>query len=522
MYGLHFVIAGPLWHRIDEGRGERTPLVEVLASVLAAFTLVLCADEVFAKVIAPHFTTVVPGRVGIPGEQGPSCLEEPPAIDRGEANVMRYAPEEAVMNDWIRRDRCLLLITGLAFSAASCGGGKASTTGSGASGAAGGGAHATTSTATGASTSAGSTGSGSVSSGAGGGATTTGSSASGTTTSAASSGGTGGGSPAGLPAGWLYTSGAKIYVSNGMSGGTPWMGRGVNVDDLFFCGYNYGLWMSNPDTTLETVFKGLVTVWKPTFLRISLSMASYKPTTSWLSNPTQYQTPMTNVINGLGQNPNLYVLVTLRSDASMIGQDTADGDPEATGLPSDATTTPSAAMFPTGTDAVYRALVDTFAHASFVLFGLTNEPGGNKLSNAQIAAAMTHAVGVIRDEENKLGVPHHLVSVQGNGWTSDISFYAAAPLPHDNVVYEVHGYPPPASSYTYSNIPVILGEYGSLPAGGEAAFYADVEAKQIPNLAWDFDSYSDCAPDLLQVNQSDTNLVPTAWGNTVKSYLLAH
>jgi cycloeucalenol cycloisomerase len=74
MYGAHFMIAGPCWHRIDEHRGDDTPLREVLASVLAAFMLVLCADELVAGVIAPHFTTVVPGRVGIPGKQGPSCL----------------------------------------------------------------------------------------------------------------------------------------------------------------------------------------------------------------------------------------------------------------------------------------------------------------------------------------------------------------------------------------------------------------------------------------------------------------
>jgi cycloeucalenol cycloisomerase len=75
MYGAHFVIAGPAWHRIDERRGECTPLVEVLASVLAASMLILCADELVAGVVAPRFTTVVPGRVGIPGKQGPSCLE---------------------------------------------------------------------------------------------------------------------------------------------------------------------------------------------------------------------------------------------------------------------------------------------------------------------------------------------------------------------------------------------------------------------------------------------------------------
>jgi hypothetical protein len=216
----------------------------------------------------------------------------------------------------------------------------------------------------------------------------------------------------------------------------------------------------------------------------------------------------------------VYVLVTLRSDSSMIGQDTVDGDPEATGLPSDGTTTPDASALPTGTDATYQALVDSFASDSYVLFGLSNEPGGDKLANATIAAAMTHAVGVIRAEEDRLGVPHHVISVQGNGWTSDISFYAASPIAADDVVYEVHGYPPATSSYTYANIPVILGEYGSL--SDSASFYADVEAKQIPNLAWDFEPYSDCSPDLLTVNQSATNLVPSAWGSTVQAYLLAH
>jgi hypothetical protein len=217
---------------------------------------------------------------------------------------------------------------------------------------------------------------------------------------------------------------------------------------------------------------------------------------------------MTTVINSIGANPGVYVLVTLRSDSTMGMQDTADGDPEATGIPT------------TATDATYAALVDTFASASFVMFGITNEPGGNKQSNATIAAAMNHAVGVIRAEEDKLGVPHHIVSVQGNGWTSDIGFYATTPLAFDNVVYEVHGYPPPATSYTYSNIPVIIGEYGTLSDSN--AFFADVEAKQIPNLAWDFDPYSNCSPDLLNVDQSPTNLTPTAWGTTVKTYLLAH
>ena len=306
-----------------------------------------------------------------------------------------------------------------------------------------------------------------------------------------------------IPSGWLYTEAGKIYVSNGTSG-TPWMGRGVNVDDLFFCGYNGNLWMSNPGSTLQTLTSNLISTWKPTFVRLSLGMASYAQA-SWTSgDPSVYKTPMTNVIGALGANPGVYVLVTLRSDATMTNYGTDD----ATYLPT------------TSTDAVYTALVDTFANDKFVLFGVSNEPGGNSLTNATIRSAMDHAVGVIRAEEDKLGVPHHVVSVQGNDWTSDISFYATNPLSWDNVVYEVHGYPPAASSYTYSNLPVIVGEYGYLT--NASTFFADLESKGIPSTAWDFDSFSDCSPDLLTINQSATNLVASTWGSTVQSYLLAH
>jgi hypothetical protein len=331
----------------------------------------------------------------------------------------------------------------------------------------------------------------------------------------------GAGGDAGFPVGWLYTSGAKILVSNGTASGAPWMGRGVNIDDLFLCGYNSSLWMTAPDQTVESIASDLITNWKPSFVRISLAMSSFGTVVSWVNNPGQYRTPMTNAIDAITAK-GVYVLVTLRSDASMIGQDPSNAEP--TGLPSDSTTTPNAAQFPTGTDATYQALVDAFAQSGHVLFGLTNEPGGNTLSNTRLAAAMNHAVGTIRAEEDKLGVPHHLVSVQGNSWTSDISFYAAVPSPitHDNVVYEVHGYPPATSSYTYSNIPVIIGEYGSVSGSAATALYADLEAKQIPNLAWDFEPYSDCSPDLVDVTQSATSVTATSWGMTVQAYLSAH
>ncbi len=320
------------------------------------------------------------------------------------------------------------------------------------------------------------------------------------------------------PAGWLYTlpDDSKIYVSNGSSG-KVWMGRGVNMDDILLCGYNTGFWMSNPDAEQADMgmLTTLMTDWKPTFLRISLSMNSFAPfNISWKNDTSQYRTHMTNIINAAGAYPNTYVLVTLRSEASMVngsGQKCANGGDDAVCIPT------------ASTDDVYRAIVDTFKDKAYVLFGVSNEPGGNAASNKQLSDAMSHAVGVIRAEEDKLGVPHHLVSVQGNDWTSTIGFYDSAPLPYDDVVYEYHSYPPKKAGYTQTHIPVIIGEYG--PSGSDTsfatAFYADVEAKQIPNLAWDLDTYNDCAPDLATVTHA-SGITASAWGKVVKTYLNAH
>ena len=144
---------------------------------------------------------------------------------------------------------------------------------------------------------------------------------------------------------------------------------------------------------------------------------------------------------------------------------------------------------------------------------------------------MNHAVGTIRAEEDKLGVPHHLVVGAGQRLMRPISsFYTATPSPitHDNVVYELHYYPGMAgetpSSYQYSStLPMIVGEYGDFTTQvTQSGFYADMESKMIPNLAWDFDDFSGCAPDLLDTTKDPTKLEPTAWGMTVQSYLTMH
>jgi hypothetical protein len=321
------------------------------------------------------------------------------------------------------------------------------------------------------------------------------------------------GAPGVMPKGWLYTSGNKIYVADGSGSGTVWMGRGVNIDDLFLCGYNSSLG-STGEATLLAIVQNMMAEWKPTFVRVSLSMNSYT-VVSWLQSGT-YKSGMTNVINAIGGHAGTYVLVSLRSDTTMVNTDgsTCGQGDDAVCLPSNAT------------DDVYRALVSTFASAPYVLFGIANEPGGQNATDQDLSSRMSHAVSVVRAQEDTLGVPHHLVAVQGNSWTSKIGFYNSSPLASDNVVYEYHAYPPEATGtygYTQSKIPVIIGEYG--PAGSDQtfidAFLQDVENKQIPNLAWDLEPYSNCAPDLVQVTRT-TTLTANTWGQAVKSYLLAH
>jgi hypothetical protein len=316
-----------------------------------------------------------------------------------------------------------------------------------------------------------------------------------------------------LPAGWLYTAGSQIYVADGSGGGSAWMGRGVNTDDVFLCGYNYMLGDSG-EVELDAMMDHLVSDWHATFVRMSLSMSSGYGDESWIGT-SGYKTSMENVINRL-TGMGVYVLVTLRSDTTMDG---THGD-EATFIPTSAT------------DPVYEAIVDSFQAHDHVLFGLSNEPGGSYFTTdiPSLVAAMSHAVGTIRAEEDRLSAHHHLVSVQGNDWTSDISFYDSSPLTYDDVVYEVHGYPPASNTYTYSNIPVIIGEYGeeytdafdSTDATNAAALQADFEAKGLPNAAWDYEPYSDCSPDLLVVDPPNVSRTASAWGDAVRTYLRAH
>lgn len=314
---------------------------------------------------------------------------------------------------------------------------------------------------------------------------------------------------------WLYTRAGsnRIYYRNGGQE-VEWMGRGVNVADLFLCGFNAtetgGAWMSSAaaEAELNRTIAAAVTGWKANFLRLSLFMSSTGQIAHWSdSDPYQYKAAMKRVIDAIGQYPNVYVMVTLRSESTMAEGDAGN----------------EASYYPTqSTYAVYRELVKSFRDSPQVIFGLTNEGGGNGFNGdpAQLRAIWTDAVAAIRAEEGSGN--HHLVAVQGAGYSSDLSYFRDHPLTADNVIYEYHSYPPTAAGYTFTNIPVFVGEYGSIDAGSAATLFADWEGKRISSTAWIFDPHAGCVPDLLAVTQDATRINPTAYGTLVMQYLQSH
>jgi cycloeucalenol cycloisomerase len=73
LYGTWFLLIGPIWYELDEGEGE--PSRDLFLRTLSAMMAILVMNEVYANLIAPHFTTVVPGRIGTWDAPGPTCIE---------------------------------------------------------------------------------------------------------------------------------------------------------------------------------------------------------------------------------------------------------------------------------------------------------------------------------------------------------------------------------------------------------------------------------------------------------------
>ena len=155
--------------------------------------------------------------------------------------------------------------------------------------------------------------------------------------------------------------------------------------------------LSSAETEAKAVIDELVQNWKVNFIRISLRHGQLRRSYSWINNTSKYATQMTDIVNYIGTtHPGVYVLLTVRSDASFL-------------MSTNGTTLTENAYVPTAaSEPMYKALVDSFANASWVIFGLANEPDceiENDAGTYILASAMNYGIEAIRAEEAKLGTP---------------------------------------------------------------------------------------------------------------------
>ena len=122
---------------------------------------------------------------------------------------------------------------------------------------------------------------------------------------------------------------------------------------------------------------------------------------------------------------------------------------------------------------------------------------------------MNAAVAAIRAREASLGMPTHLVAVQGTrGWARDLSYYVTRPIAASggkSVVYETHPYNPSADLAALvfepaTSLPVVIGEFGpsagAMNSSDAAALMRQATAHGVPWIAWSL--HMRCDPSMLQ------------------------
>lgn len=334
--------------------------------------------------------------------------------------------------------------------------------------------------------------------------------AGGSTGTPAANGGTIGSSSTGA---WLRTEGNRIVLPNA----ARFHGRGVNIfdtRDAGACGWAPPIideWIRRIDV--------LIDVWHANFFRLDL--------TSWATNQVSgttvvqykdvtqdasYLADVKKLVDHIGTNPGVYVMITLFSHPSQDGHEL-----------------PTAATLP-----VYTKLAQTFLDSPHVLYGVTNEP--HDTTDATVWTAMNTAVQTFRDVEPVDG-PHHLVAVQGTqNYARDLAYYVEHPITAGsgvNVIYETHVYNPEKDWQAQfiepaATIPVIIGEYG--PDGtymktvaDAIALQAKAEELEIPYIGWSFSSQN--SPTMLVGTDPDEctkvnwTITPTEWGEAIISRL---
>lgn len=303
---------------------------------------------------------------------------------------------------------------------------------------------------------------------------------------------------------WLHTEGPQILLPDD----SPFLGRGANLHDTRGCNA-----CTTQTPNAEEVIRRadvLIDEWGANWVRLVLE--SYGEP-SVLADPA-YLADIKRIVDHIGTKPGVYVLLSLWHDPTFTEL----------GWPSEATRS------------VWEQLTMTFGSDSHVIFGLVNEPQQNYdgSRDADVWDAMNESVATIRRIEAYLGVPQHLIAVQGTGgWARRLDYYITRPIEAGggaNILYEVHIYDPERSfdellTLPAQHLPVVIGEFG--PVGNMslqdcAQLMERAESLGVPYLAWTF--HMRCPPNLIEDNSNggcgvDMDLRPTSWGTQFKERL---
>lgn len=325
--------------------------------------------------------------------------------------------------------------------------------------------------------------------------------------------GTGGGLDVGGPGSttssgaWLRTEGNRILKADG----TPFVGKGANIHDTRSCGA-----CTNEEPNVDEVLRrvdALVDDWNADFIRLDLEAYTDDPAQTHgkgvLADPA-YFADVERIVRH-ATDKGVYVLLSMWHDPTI----------DEMGWPTAAT------------GDKWAAIAERFVDEPRVLFGIVNEPQQNYdgALDDQVRSRMNDVLSRIRAVEDAHGGKHHVVVAQGTGgWARFAQHYVDAPLPGDNVAYEIHVYNPQADFERLlapaATIPLIIGELGpvegTMTMDDADELVRQAKARGIPFLAWTF--HQRCAPSLLADASNgscgvDMPLNPSEWGARFKAHL---
>jgi hypothetical protein len=277
---------------------------------------------------------------------------------------------------------------------------------------------------------------------------------------------------------WLYAEGNKIVDENGKQV----ILHGVNRSGLE---YNNG----NGNDMSEGEYEFISNDWAVTVIRLPFNQ-------DWITNDPVYQALVDRVIQWIKKS-GAYVILDLQ------WQDTAVRIPP---IPN------------TAAIDMWKKIADKYKDDPAIIYDIHNE---------------THDIGFTTWRNRAIEIidaiqsvhPDALILVSGMDWASDLTQWAANPLPHANIVYSAHVYPWLGGLREWDihfgqyvdKFPIFIGEFGGTNNdviwGKQLLSY--LNNKQLGWTAW---SWVD-APFL--TNQIDRR-TPTPFGQIVKDMLLRY